>query len=238
MITLYGFGPRWGLPDPSPFVMKAEVLLKMAEVPYRKEIQPDPRKAPKGKLPYIDEGGTLVPDSTFIRFLLEDVHGIDFDRGLDPRERAIAWAAEKLAEDQLYWAMVYARWMDDANFDRGPRAFFDVAPAPLRPLVVRLARGAVKRDLHGQGFGRHSPEEVDLLARRSMEAIADLIGDGPYLCGVKPSGADASVFAIVASILCPVFEWSIREAFEADARLVGYRDRLMKQFFPEVMEVA
>jgi|GEM_PF-5415914 len=30
MITLYSFGPAFGLPDPSPFVMKAEVLLKMS----------------------------------------------------------------------------------------------------------------------------------------------------------------------------------------------------------------
>ena len=30
MITLFGFGPAFGLPDPSPFVMKTDVQLKMA----------------------------------------------------------------------------------------------------------------------------------------------------------------------------------------------------------------
>jgi glutathione S-transferase len=34
MIILYTFGPYFGLPDPSPFVMKAEVLLKMANLPF------------------------------------------------------------------------------------------------------------------------------------------------------------------------------------------------------------
>ena len=29
MITLESFGPAFGLPDPSPFVTKAEMLLKM-----------------------------------------------------------------------------------------------------------------------------------------------------------------------------------------------------------------
>src|SRR5436190_8140000 len=34
MITLYTFGPAFGLPDPSPFVTKVEVLLKMAGLAY------------------------------------------------------------------------------------------------------------------------------------------------------------------------------------------------------------
>ena len=36
MITLYGFGPAFGLPDPSPYVMKTEVQLKMAGLGYLK----------------------------------------------------------------------------------------------------------------------------------------------------------------------------------------------------------
>ena len=67
MITLYGFGPAFGLPDPSPFVIKVEVLLKMAGLEFRTDANGF-RKAPKRKLPYIDDGGTIVADSTFIRW--------------------------------------------------------------------------------------------------------------------------------------------------------------------------
>ena len=38
MITLYIFGPAFGLPDPSPFVTKIEVLLKMTGLAYRTDI--------------------------------------------------------------------------------------------------------------------------------------------------------------------------------------------------------
>src|SRR6476661_2469468 len=119
MITLYSFGPGFGLPDPSPFVTKAEVLLKMAKLPYRIDTSGF-KKAPKGKLPYIDDDGETIADSTFIRWHLEKKYKIDFDRGLSPEQRAIAWAFEKMLEEHLYWAVVHARWMDDVNFAKGP----------------------------------------------------------------------------------------------------------------------
>ncbi len=67
MITLYNFGPAFGLPDPRAFVMKVETLLKMAKLPYRTDATGF-AKAPKGKIPYIDDEGVVIPDSTFIRW--------------------------------------------------------------------------------------------------------------------------------------------------------------------------
>ena len=133
MITLYSFGPAFGLPDPSPFVSKAELLLKMARLPYTIDTHGF-RKAPKGKLPYIVDDGEAVADSTFIRWHLEKKYHIDFDRGLNAEQRAIAWAFEKMLEDHLYWAVVKDRWLNDANFAKGPRKFFRGLPAPIQPL--------------------------------------------------------------------------------------------------------
>ena len=105
MITLYTFGRYWGLPDPSPFVMKAEMLLKLSGLPYE-TVRGDMRKAPKGKLPFIRDGETVVADSTLIRLHLEQQHGIDFDRGLSVRERGIGWSVEKMLEDHMYWVLI------------------------------------------------------------------------------------------------------------------------------------
>src|SRR5262249_24742139 len=91
MITLYTFGPAFGLPDPSPFVTKAEVLLKMAGLDYRTD-RNGLRRAPKGKLPFIDDDGERIADSTFIRWHIEKKYGVDLDRGLTAPERAVAWA--------------------------------------------------------------------------------------------------------------------------------------------------
>ena len=54
MITLYGFGAGFGLPEISPFVTKTEVQLKMAGLAYRKE-RAMPPASPKGQLPYIED---------------------------------------------------------------------------------------------------------------------------------------------------------------------------------------
>ena len=100
MITLYTFGPAFGLPDPSPFVTKVEVLLKMANLAYQTD-STGFRRAPKRKLPYIDDDGEQVADSTLIRWHLENKYRIDFDKGLSAEQRAIAWAFEKIGGQSL-----------------------------------------------------------------------------------------------------------------------------------------
>jgi glutathione S-transferase len=156
MITLYTFGPHFGLPDGSPFVTKTMLLLKFAGLPYQENRQGYGR-APKGKLPYIDDAGIIVADSTFIRFHIERKYGFDFDAGLTPAQKAAAWAIEKMCEEHLYLALLATRWLDDANFARGPAQFFKAVPMPLRPIVQSLVRRKVVKTLKLQGFGRHTP---------------------------------------------------------------------------------
>jgi glutathione S-transferase len=237
MITLYSFGPGFGLPDPSPFVTKAEVLLKMAELPYRTDASGF-NKAPKGKLPYIDDDGEIVADSTFIRWHLEKKYKIDFDRGLSPEQHAIAWAFEKMFEEHLYWAVVHARWMDDANFAKGPATFFRGIPAPIRPLLVAMIRRKVRRALHGQGMGRHSPDEIVALGTRSVDATADFLGTKPFMMGAEPTGLDATAFAFVAGVLCPLFDTPLRGAAERHESLKRYVGRMTAHFYPDQVEIA
>jgi glutathione S-transferase len=237
MIILYAFGPAFGLPDPSPFVTKAEVLLKMAELSYRTD-STGFRKAPKGKLPYIDDDGQRVADSTFIRWHLENKYRIDFDKGLSAEQRAIAWAFEKMAEDNLYWALVDARWFDEQNFAKGPLEFFRKIPAPMRPLIVAFVRRQLKRTLHGQGMGRHTRDDIIALGTRSIAAIADLLGSKPFFMGSEPTGVDASMFAFVAGTLCPQFDTPMRTVAESHGNLRRYVGRMAARYYPELSEIA
>lgn len=230
MIKLYAFGPAFGLPDPSPFVMKGELLLKMAKLPYEIDTHGFNR-APKGKLPYINDDGTVVADSFLIRTHLEQRHGIDFDGGYDARSRATAWAVEKMLEEHLYFALVHERWMKDENFKRGPAHFFNRVPAIVRPLIKRMVRGHVRKTLHGQGIGRHSEAELVAMACRDLDALSALIGERSCLLGEQPCGADATVLAFIAATLCEQFDTPVRTHAEKLPNLVAYRDRWMAHYY-------
>jgi len=227
MITLYGYGEGFGLPEISPYVTKAEVQLKMACIPYAKLVGVR-EDSPKGQLPYVDIDGARIADSTFIRAYLERVHGLDFDEGLTPEQRAQAWAIERMMENHFAWTLVRERWLDPANFAKGPAHFFDGAPAGVRETVQE----EVRQNVHAVGIGRHTDLEIVALAVRSLAAVSAILGDKPFLFGGRPCGADATVFALLAGILTPYFEGEIRRRAEGFGNLVAYVDRLMARFYP------
>jgi glutathione S-transferase len=232
MITLYGFGAGFGLPEISPFVTKTEVQLKMAGLAYRKE-RAMPPASPKGQLPFIVDDGQQIADSTFIRAHIERKYGFDFDAGLSREARAQAWAFERMIEHHVYWALVGARWVDPDNFARGPAHFFDGAPEDRRERLREDAQFRVAENYLLSGLGRHAPgDDVDL-ALRSIFALSVQLGDRPYLLGEVPCGTDATAFGALAGILTPFFDSRLRDRAEEFQNLVAYVDRMMLQYYPE-----
>jgi glutathione S-transferase len=230
MITLYGFGPYFSCPDASPFVIKAMLLLKFAGLTFDKDTNGF-QKAPKGKLPYINDDGEIIADSTLIRFHIERKYKFDFDAMLGAEQKAIGWAFEKMCEEHLYWGLLDLRWMNDANFKKGPVNFFNAIPMPIRILVQKMVRKKVKNSLWAQGFGRHSAQDMLEFSRRDIDAIAALLGDKPYLFGGTPCAADASVVSMLIALRSPHFESPLRAAVERHANLRAYCERILGEYF-------
>lgn len=231
MLTLFTYGPQFGLPDPSPFVTKTMVQLAMAGLDYKTDLALPP-DSPKGQLPFIDDGGARIADSTFIRAYLEDRYGFDLDEGLTIVERAQAWAIERMVEDHLRGPMVAARWLIPENFAKGPARWFDAAPAEHRDAMRAELLAAVRANLVAQGAARHTADEQVDLGVRTFEALAAILGDKPYLFGDRPTGTDAVTFAMLAGILTPYFESPLRDAAQRYPTLVSYTARMMARFFP------
>ena len=95
MIKLYNFGPAFGLRETGPFVLKTMAYMKLAGIEFTEVVQGDPRKAPKKKIPYIDDDGVEIGDSTFILNHLKAKFGDPLAEGI---LRSLQ-AGVKIAED-------------------------------------------------------------------------------------------------------------------------------------------
>ncbi|HNP25104.1 MAG TPA: Tom37 metaxin N-terminal-like domain-containing protein [Nitrosomonas sp.] len=102
MLKLYQFNRTWGIPNLSPFCCKVETYLRMADIDYE-IVTALPPGAPKGKLPYVDDGGKIVADSHFILTHLRSSYQ-DLDKHLDSSQQAASFAWQHLLEDHLFWS--------------------------------------------------------------------------------------------------------------------------------------
>lgn len=232
MITLFAKGAGFGLPEISPYVTKTEVQLMMAGLSYRKTIGSQ-EAAPKGQLPWIEDAAQAIGDSTFIRVHIERKYDVDLDIGLSGKERAQAWAIERMIENQLGWVSTYFRFLDPANFEKGPAHWFDGAPAHLREELRQGLKAGVAASTHAVGVGRHLREEVAWLGGLSLRALDELLEDKAYLMrDTHPVGVDATAFAMLAAILTPVFDSPLRCEAESYPRLVAFVGRMMARYYP------
>jgi glutathione S-transferase len=232
MIILYGGGPNFGLPEISPFVTKAEVQLKMAGLAYRKE-RARPFESPKGQLPFIEDDSERIADSTFIRAHIERKYGIDLDEGLNSRERAEAWAIERMIENHFGFAIGYTRFFLPENFAKGPAHFVDYAPEDQRGALREQLLANVALNFRAVGILRHKAEEIEWLGARSLDALSNLLADKPYLMGDRATAVDAVGFGMLAGLLTPFFESNLRRRAMRYENLVAYVDRMMGAFYPE-----
>ncbi len=232
MLIVHKYGPAWGTPDISPFVVKLETYLRLAGIPY--EGKPaDPRKAPKQKLPYVDDDGTVLGDSRLIIEHLEQRRGISLDAHLAPGQRSVATAFQSMLEEHLYFVIVHDRWKIDANWQRYLPTMRQIlsgaVPGPLTGLVAGLARKQMLKALSAQGTGRHTPDEVGRIGQRIVGALAEQIGDGPFFFGAEPATIDATAYAFLLGILEAPFEGQVSDAVRASEGLKGYVERIKKR---------
>ena len=231
MIRLHQFAPAFGLPNASPFCMKVETYLRMAGLPFEAVNDSNLMKAPKGKMPYIDDGGTLVADSSFIIEHLKQRHGDPLDSALTPLQRAQATALQRLLEEDLYWAVVYTRWVDAAGWALTRAAFFGALPPPLRWIVPPLVRRGMRASLRGHGMGRHSAQEVATIGCRDITAVADLLGGQDFMLGDAPASIDATAYAFLANVLWTPVASPIQAHAASRPTLAAYCQRMKARYY-------
>jgi glutathione S-transferase len=229
MLTLYQFAPALGLPNGSPFCMKLEVWLRLAGLPYRPDNRGLVLKAPKRKLPFIDDDGTRIADSSAIIEHLTRKHGNALDAGLSAEQRAVATAFQRLFEEHLYWTVVHTRWVDPSGWSVTRQAFFSAMPAPMKWFVPALARRGILAQLRGQGMGRHSAAEIHAIGCRDITAIADFLADKPFMLGDQAHSIDATAYAFLANLLWVPIDSPIQRHAQARPTLDAYCRRMKER---------
>ncbi len=230
MIKLYQFAPSWGI-SASPFCLKVETYLRMTELPYEVVIG-ELGKAPKGKLPYIEDNGKVIGDSNLIIEYLKNTYGDKLDRSLSQTDKAISLAFCRLIDENLYWVIVYSRCGDPTNWPKTKAAYFEDLPAPLRLFVPNLARKSVFKSLAGHGMGKHTAAEMYEIGCRDVTALSDFLGDKPYLLGAQPTSIDANVYAIISNILWAPIVSPLQACAQNLTNLGSYCDRIKASFYP------
>ena len=221
----------WGLPSVSPFCLKLDAWLRLAGIPHTNVVDATPFGAPKGKLPYIEHEGQKIADSGFIIEYLERRFGYDPNGSLSPADRGVALALRRLIEENLYWVMVYDRWVVDENWERFRPVVLGGVPAPLRPIIAPIARRGVKHQLKGHGIGLHSADEIHAIGKRDIGAIADVLGDKPFVMGDTPTEIDAIAYGQLPNIMQVPIESPVKDEALQRANLVAYVERVKQRLF-------
>lgn len=235
MITLYGFGPSFNLADPSPFVAKVDLYLRIHNIEYKVIADSNSlQKAPKGKLPFIDDDGTVIADSYFIIQHLKEKHGADIDEWLNEKQRATAYLMKKSLEENLYWCIVHSRWIHEETWQKIKENFFGSMPFPLNKIVPIVARKTVRKNLNGHGLGRHSDEEILHIAEQSLQSLSILLGNKPYFFGEKISSLDVTAYVMISSFTQATLENPTNTMAKKFNNLVAYAERIKKEYYPEL----
>ncbi len=201
MIQLYALPPAFGLRNTGPFALKCEMALVHLGVDFEIVHEGDPRKGPKGKMPFLKDGDAVIADSELILQHLDARTNGGLYGKLSDAQQADGVAFSRLAEEHLYWIGVASRWLDDDWFPHIARGFFGTMPMPVRWIAPRLARREVRRTYHLQGLGRHTLDEQKGFARRDLDAIARKVGERPFLLGDEVNAHDFAVAALIAGFL-------------------------------------
>ncbi len=220
-VTLVQFPLIWGR-NVSPFTLKLETWLKLAEIPYSIRATTNLAKAPKGKLPYIEDGLRAIGDSTLIIEHLKATRGIDPDAGLTPRQRAEALALQRLFEDHFYLVLTYSRWIDPEGWEAVADGFFAALPLPMRLAGRRVMRRRIARRLAASGLTRHSRDEIYAMGRADLAAASDLLGERSFFLGDALTTIDAVAFGFLANVLLVPVETELKRSLMDFPNLVAW----------------
>ena len=230
MITLHQYPKAFGLSSLSPFCIKVEFFLKIANLPYDIKIEVNPGKGPKGKMPFINDSGETIPDSSFIIDHLIEKYSLKHLTIENPIAEAQALAFKTMIEDALYFGLLYSRWVDPNGFDRVLSEFKPLFPPMIGgPFLRIIKRNLVKQSI-AQGLGRHSASEVYSIGEKQINSLSILLGEKEFFFEDKITYFDATSYSFLSTITKQPINSPLRKSVLSHSNLCDYIQRMDKIF--------
>ena len=104
---------------------------------------------------------------------------------------------------------------------------------PKRDMTPRGIVTAIGK-LEAQGIGRHSRDEIYTIGEEDVVAFGELLADGHYLFGDRPTSFDASAFGVIGNLKDGPFESPVRDRIRNTPNIAGYIDRIRQTYFADL----
>uniref|UniRef100_A0A0N5ARX1 Thioredoxin-like_fold domain-containing protein n=1 Tax=Syphacia muris TaxID=451379 RepID=A0A0N5ARX1_9BILA len=235
VVYLYQFPRVKCIPSFSPYCLKLETWLRMANIKYENVDCGWFTRSCEGTLPFLEYNGREYPDSSLA---IRDMSAIclkePLESHLTEQQVAAARAFEKLAECSLFPTVAYMRFAEHAGefVEQIPDKYFGTITVFIRWFMKKTLTAQVLKAMKVVGIGKHSRDEVVNIAADDLRAISVYMGQKPYLTGFKPGKADAALFGVLAQIVYSPFELPQKTLITNElTNLKEYCDRIKSTFF-------
>jgi glutathione S-transferase len=193
-------------------------------------VDPDLKKSPKRKIPWVERGDVTMADSALILTWL----GVDLERGLTPRQRAEGLALRALVEEHWHQVLEYELIVNPI----GLSWMMERVPPAMRDAVGAGMRSHFEHHLYERGIGRHSPDEIAAFGKTDLDAVAAWLDGRDWAIANEPTLTDASLFGLLAP---PVYFPLATPSFSYAKTLkpiTAFVERSRARYFPEVPSAA
>lgn len=236
MLTFYRSGRYGDLGDVSPYVYKLETYMRMARVPFDTKLMPVDQmlmSGPRNLIPFIDEDGERMGDSSLIIEHFQKLHGDGLgDLALPDELKYRAHLIKKLLENDMFYIMIYSRWLGGADYKTFAKFVNRHRSGDELAFAVDRSLESVKAMLHGFRMGRYEETVVEGFLRENLDCLTYWLGDQRYFLGDQPHAVDAGAFSQLASFIHFPIDNPLAKVAKSYTSLVAYCDRMKAEFYP------
>ena len=204
MITLYGMQPAGGLRQLSPYVVKVEMALRYLDAEYKSEsvdLWEIRSLSPNGKVPWIKVDNLEIGESDVIIEHLVKVYKSDLLESLSADDQILGTALKRLTEKNLYWYMVWSKFMTAESREEIIGCFFSRYPKFIQKFASKYAIKTHTTFSKVHEVGNLSDERRDAEATADLLTLSRQLEKDNFLLGPEITVFDFPIAATLASIL-------------------------------------